>query len=193
VGRLACRFPFEGSRARAVAEASSPRLGRPLMRLGRTSESCMRRRSELVRFARARRGLAVTDCPPRYFRPAPFPGVSRSRVHPLVSFAPSSEIQSRSRLPARTRRAPPMGFAVLLRGSGAESPLAGGDPPRLRSALSVSRALDGFLLAALRGPVSSRCHVRDFLFRGFPQRSAAPARRRPLPSCRSYRPWRSPR
>jgi hypothetical protein len=39
---------------------------------------------------------------------------------------------------------------------------------RPHSALSVSHALDGFSLFVSYGLVSSRYHVRDSLFRGFP-------------------------
>jgi hypothetical protein len=54
----------------------------------------------------------------------------------------------------------------------------------LRSALSVSRALDGLLLCLPCGLVSSHCHVRDSLFMGFPRCQADPTRRRAVPSCR---------
>jgi hypothetical protein len=54
----------------------------------------------------------------------------------------------------------------------------------LRSALSVSHALDGLLLSIPRGLISSHCHVRDSLFRGFPRCQADPTHRRAVPSCR---------
>jgi hypothetical protein len=47
-----------------------------------------------------------------------------------------------------------------------------GFQPHLRSALSVLHALDGLLLFAPWRLVSSSCHVRDSLFRGFPRQSA---------------------
>ena len=43
---------------------------------------------------------------------------------------------------------------------------------RLRSAHSVSHALDGFLLQAPCGFVSPHCHVQDSHFRGFPRSQA---------------------
>ena len=58
--------------------------------------------------------------------------------------------------------------------------------PCLCSALSVSHALDGFLLFTPCRLVSSGCHVRGSLFRGFSRWSAWRARHPPLPSCR----WR---
>jgi hypothetical protein len=54
----------------------------------------------------------------------------------------------------------------------------------LRSALSVSRALDGLLLCLPCGLISSHCHVRDSLLREFPRCQADPTRRRAVPSCR---------
>jgi hypothetical protein len=54
----------------------------------------------------------------------------------------------------------------------------------LRSALSVSHALDGLLLCLPCGLVSSHCHVRDSLLRGFPRCQADLTLRRAVPSCR---------
>ena len=59
-----------------------------------------------------------------------------------------------------------------------------GSHTRLRSALSVSHALDGLLLLTPCGLVSSHCHVRDSLFRGFPCCQAGSPHRRVVPSCR---------
>jgi hypothetical protein len=56
---------------------------------------------------------------------------------------------------------------------------------RLRSAHSVSHTLDGLLLHTPRGLISSHCHVRDSLFRGFPRCQAGSPHRRVVPSCRS--------
>mgnify|MGYP003574348997 FL=1 len=59
-----------------------------------------------------------------------------------------------------------------------------GSHTRLRSALSVSHALDGLLLLTPCGLVSSHCHVRDSLFRGFLRCQAGSSHRRVVPSCR---------
>ena len=55
---------------------------------------------------------------------------------------------------------------------------------RLRSALSVSRALDGFLLHTPCGLVSSHSRVRDSHLRVFPRCQAGSPHRRVVPSCR---------
>lgn len=58
----------------------------------------------------------------------------------------------------------------LHRDINASSPLSGSRPNScLRSAHAVSHDLDGLLLAAPCGLVSSHSHVRDSLLRGFPQ------------------------
>jgi hypothetical protein len=92
----------------------------------------------------------------------------RSRVHPLLSLAPSSEYAVTSHLfSARKHQTPPLGLLRLLRDISAQSPLISRVPiPILRSAHSVSHTLDGLLLPALCELVSSRYHVRDSLFRG---------------------------
>jgi hypothetical protein len=59
-----------------------------------------------------------------------------------------------------------------------------GSQTQLRSVLSVSRTLDGLLLLTPCGLVSSHCHVRDSLFRGFPRCQAGSPHRRVVPSCR---------
>ena len=69
-----------------------------------------------------------------------------------------------------------------------ESTSAGNPTSRLRSALSVSHALDGLLFSLPCGLVSSRCRVRGSLLRGFPRPSAALARRQAVPSWRPLRP-----
>jgi hypothetical protein len=66
---------------------------------------------------------------------------------------------------------------------------AGNPTSRLRSALSVSHALDGLLRSLPCRLVSSRCRVRGSLLRGLPRPSAALARRQAVPS---WRPRRSP-
>lgn len=60
-----------------------------------------------------------------------------------------------------------------------------GSRPRLCSARSVSHALDGLLLFTPCRLVSSGCHVRGSLSRGFSRWPARRARRPPVPSCRS--------
>jgi hypothetical protein len=115
---------------------------------------------------------------PTVFRPTPAPGFFRSRVHPLVSFSSSSEYGLASNLPdaaTRARRNAFPGVLSLLSDVRGASPLTGGTPTScLRSALSVSHALDGLLLTARCGLVSSRYHFRDSLYRGFPRCSAVP-------------------
>jgi hypothetical protein len=120
----------------------------------------------------------------------PAPGFLRNRVHPLLRLSP---LQSSSPLePARITlagvRAPSLRFPSPSRHQCFESTL-GEDPiPLLCSALSVSRALDGLLLDAPCGLVSSHCHVRDSLFRGFPhcQASISSSPCRPLLSLPTF-------
>lgn len=57
-------------------------------------------------------------------------------------------------------------------------------PFSLRSAPSVSHALDGFLLFSPCKLISSCNHVRDSLFRGFSCHQARAPRRYAVPSCR---------
>jgi hypothetical protein len=83
----------------------------------------------------------------------------------------------------------PWGSCPPSRHQHRESTCAGNPTSRLGSALSVSHALDGFLLSLPRGLVSSRSRVRGSLLRGFPRLSAALARRQAVPS---WRPLRSP-
>jgi hypothetical protein len=66
-----------------------------------------------------------------------------------------------------------------------ESTRRQGSRPCLCSALSVSHALDGLLLFTPCRLVSSGCHVRGSLFRGFSRWPARRARHPPVPSCRS--------
>ena len=61
--------------------------------------------------------------------PAPSPCLLQDRVHPLVSFASSTEFVPASDPPdARRRQAPPLGFQRLLRDMSSASPLTGGFP-----------------------------------------------------------------
>lgn len=74
--------------------------------------------------------------------------------------------------PARWPQPPSasLGVSSLLRDDGSRSPLIDRLPMScLCSALSVSHTLDGFLLLALCELISSHCHVRDSLCRGFPR------------------------
>ena len=85
----------------------------------------------------------------------------------------------------RKQRAPSLGFPSPSRHQYEESTCRQIYQPCLRSTLSVSRALDGFLLLTPCRLVSSRCHVRDFSSRVSPANQpswVSPA----VPSCR----WR---
>jgi hypothetical protein len=55
---------------------------------------------------------------------------------------------------------------------------------QLRSARSVSHALDGLLLHTACRPISFYSHVRDSHLRGFPRCQAGSSHRRIIPSCR---------
>jgi hypothetical protein len=88
-------------------------------------------------------------------------------------------------LPARHEcRAPSLGFRSHSRQKRTESTYRRASHARLRSALSVSHALDGFLLHTPRGLVSSHCHVRDSHLREFPRCQVGSPHRRVVPSCR---------
>lgn len=80
----------------------------------------------------------------------------------------------------------PWGFLPPSRHECEESTRRPGSRPCLCSAPSVSHALDGFLLFTPCRLVSSGCHVRGSLSRGFSRWPARRARRPPVPSCR----WR---
>lgn len=110
----------------------------------------------------------------------------RSRVHPLVSLAPSPEFVVASHLHVdRGLRAPPLGFGPPSRHQPGESTCRRASQSRLRSALDVSHVLDGFRLTE----PSWACFIPQprprLLHRGLlPTLSAADSHRR-LPSC----PW----
>jgi len=109
----------------------------------------------------------------------------RNRVHPLVGFA---LLQSSSccPLPDLATERLPWGF-VPLRDINTRSPHPDGrSRAHLRSALGVSRALDGFLLRVPCELVSSRCRVQGSRFRGLLPRASRDLFRGPLPSRR----WR---
>jgi hypothetical protein len=123
------------------------------------------------------------------FRAAPAPGLLRFRVHPLVSLASSPEFVAALTRPLLAAAGAFHGVRSLsIAASIRRVHLPAGSPPCLRSALGVSHTLDGLLLCAPRGLVSSRYHVRDLLFRGFPRQPAALARHQCVPSCRCRRP-----
>jgi hypothetical protein len=78
----------------------------------------------------------------------------------------------------------PWGSASHSRHKRTESTEHRGSHTRLRSAHSVSRALDGLLLHTPCGLISSHCHVRDSHLRGFPRCQADSPHQRVVPSCR---------
>jgi hypothetical protein len=109
----------------------------------------------------------------------------RVRVHPLMSFASPTEYVAACHLPiARKLWAPPLGSRSHSRQKRTESTKRRASRARLRSALSVSHALDGLLLHTPRGLISSHCHVRDSHLREFPRCQAGSPHRRVVPSCR---------
>jgi hypothetical protein len=91
----------------------------------------------------------------------------RKRVHPLVSFASSSEFRPLRTCPSHVcEERLPWGLAPN-RDISCGDPLASGDPnPALCSAPGVSHTLDGLLSPRPRGLVSSHNHVRDSPLRG---------------------------
>ena len=119
----------------------------------------------------------------------PYVGGQR-QVQPLHLFlllqSPRQPTCSSCDLAAAKERLP-RGSSPSSRHQQPESTSAGFPSP-LRSVLGVSHAPDGFLLRLPCGFVSPRCHVQGSLFRVFPSREAARARRPPLPSCRFHCP-----
>jgi hypothetical protein len=106
------------------------------------------------------------------FLATPAPVLLRMRVHPLLSFISSSEFATRCLLLARKRSSTSPGVSFSFATSVQQVHSTMGFHTHLRSALSVLHALDGLLLLAPWRLVSSSCHVRDSLFRGFPRQSA---------------------
>jgi hypothetical protein len=87
------------------------------------------------------------------------------------------------RFPQRPDSSP--GVGTLHRGMSSRSPLSNRFPKAcLGSAHSVSHAHDGLLLPEPCELVSSHYHVRDSLFRGFPQQPANLIHHQLVPSCR---------
>jgi hypothetical protein len=111
--------------------------------------------------------------------PSPVP--LRDWVHPLLSCtSPTEYVLQISRL-ARMPNSSQGSFP--LRDMSMWSPQSGGLPKtHLSFALSVSHALDDFLLHTPCGLVSSHSHVRDSHFRGFPCCQADSLHQRPVPS-----------
>jgi hypothetical protein len=102
-----------------------------------------------------------------------------------MSFASPTEYVAACHLPiARKLWAPPLGSRSHSRQKRTESTKRRASRARLRSALSVSHALDGLLLHTPRGLISSHCHVRDSHLREFPRCQAGSPHRRVVPSCR---------
>jgi hypothetical protein len=102
-------------------------------------------------------------------RLAPAPDHLRSRVHPLVSFAASSELSALVTCSTRARvERLPWGSSPPSRCEREQSDDRAVSTPPAFSAPSVSHALDGLFLLAPRGSVSPRYHVRGSLFRVFP-------------------------
>jgi len=118
------------------------------------------------------------------FSSAPSPVPLRVRVHPLMSLASSTEYVAACHLLDTRAERLPWGPSSHSRHKRTESTKHRGSHPRLRSAHSVSRALDGFLLHTPCGLVSSHCHVRDSHLREFPRCQAGSPHRRVVPSCR---------
>jgi len=108
------------------------------------------------------------------FPTVPAPAFLRLRVHPLSSFSPSTECVTALLLPGNRNYQ-----AVSLRfGSPSRHKHGGSTSDRflkacLSSAHSVSHTLDGLLPSALRGLISSHCHVRDSVSGIFPSNQPA--------------------
>src|SRR5262249_33849329 len=184
--RLASSSPFEGVRQVPVAAASSPTRRPSLARL-RALQSVVSSGVPgslgcLIPPWRCRFRVAFA-----VFLPLPSPKTFAVGLS-------SRALRSSSEFSETARPSPP-GAAHLPWGSAPFPTSAGGVHHRLgcpiqaadvpspqRSARDVSHVLDGFLLHRPCGFVSPRCHVRGSLFRGFPPRTAARARRSPLPS-----------
>jgi hypothetical protein len=174
--------PFEGSSRNSLPSARHRSAGH-LSWGGRAFQSvvCDQVSARWVR--RSRHDVIVSDSPARFSSGRRPPSLAR-RVHPLIRFA--SPPESFESPPARRLPTPstflgvPFPFATST--GGVHYPR--GFPSPLRSALDVSHVLDGLLLHAPRGLVSSHNHVQDSRFRGFPRCRADPPRRRTVPSCR---------
>jgi len=135
-------------------------------------------------------GLPVPTSSRNFQRLCGFPSVPspvplRVRVHPLMRFTSPTEYVAACHLPfARKLWAPSLGSLSPSRHKCVESTIRQVSHTRLRFAHSVSHALDDLLLLTPRGPISSHCHVRDSLFRGFLCCQAGSSHRPVVPSCR---------
>jgi hypothetical protein len=114
--------------------------------VGCSSECCVYRSIRRI-------GLPVPISSPCFqrldgFSPVPSPVPLRVRVHPLVSFASPSEYVLLVTCPTPKRRTPSLGSCSPSRHKRVKSTLRRVSHTRLRSALSVSHALDGLLLRA---------------------------------------------
>jgi len=179
------RFPLRrcavlrGPRRRVAASPGA------LMRSSCPSECCCVARQRAVWVARPRRGLhrfrltcAVLRAPP-----SPVPcGCGFILSWACLLFRDPT---TQSGPPRARGEHLPWGSAPPSRHQCEESTWRQGSRPCLCSARSVSHALDGFLLFTPCRLVSSGCHVRGSLFRGFSRWPARRARRPPVPSCRS--------
>jgi hypothetical protein len=115
---------------------------------------------------------------------APSLGPLRGQVHPPLR---SPHLQSSLLLVTclTWARHLPWGSSSHSRHERTESTCRQSSHDWLRFALSVSHALDDFLLPTPCGLVSSHCHVRDSHLRGFPRCQADAPLQRAMPSCRS--------
>ena len=130
-----------------------------------------------VLFVSSYRARWVSSTPPRpscfqvtraAFRATPAPVPLRERVHPLLSFASSPEYGAISDpLDGLDRPTPSLGFPAPSRQQYWESTSRRASLSRLRSALSVSHALDGLLLPVPGGLVSSHTPRASFALQGF--------------------------
>jgi hypothetical protein len=179
VGCLARRFPFEGQSRQSrgsVAGLEGLSWGWSLFRV------CDIEVSDVLGCLFPPRALCFQRLGGLPSVPVPVP--LRVRVVPLLSSTSSSETCCLRLAPCPRARSASQGF-LPLRDISPWSPLDDELPKsRLGSALSVSHALDGFLLHAPCRLVSSCCHVRDSRFRGFPRCQAGSSHRRVVPSCR---------
>jgi hypothetical protein len=133
--------------------------------VGCSPEYCLRRPCRLIGCLRPRRRRGFPRAPVAP-HPASSPVFLRRRVHPLLSFASSSEYDRIDLPHARMREAPSLGSRSPSRHEQRRSTHERGPTLALRSILGVSHALDGFRPPLPRGLVSSHNHVRDSPFRG---------------------------
>jgi hypothetical protein len=154
------------------------------MRLVCSSEYYKCHSIERFGFARSHHGLSSFPPTCAVFLATPAPVFLRLRVHPLLSFdSPLEYVLLFTCSPPASVEHLPWDSLSPSRHEYPESTHRLASQSNLGSALSVSHALDGLLLLAPCELVSSHCHVRDLLFRGFPRQSAALTHRQTVPSC----------